>query len=393
MGYNSDMNITPAKLLSVSLTIVFASPCFAQRPVDPSRFLAPQPRVYTLDEGDTLGVFVEGVVGEQDSNPPINYPPDGSSLGPAMGFPTLVLHDATIRLPNVDAISVKGLTVSQVESLLKRLYRDGENPIISEQSRVIVSLVRKRTVNVTVIRGDQSQARSNSGSRFNTGPVAARSDGSASIVGLNLPAGENDLLNAMVQSGGLPGVNAENQLQVFRTAKKPIVDPRFRNGAFPRSGETHPSNSTSFPIRTDRQASLFPRSSAQLNNGDIVAIASKPTEVFYTGGLLGGGEFRVPRDRALSVMDAVALSGGIPQSQRGGIVPNHPPRVLRLLRTQNGRQLTFRFDLSGGYSQQAANTQVRAGDYLILDYSRAQRVQNLGTGVLDTVGVRQLFGN
>ena len=146
-------------------------------------------------------------------------------------------------------------------------------------------------------------------------------------------------------------------------------------------------------IRTDRQASLFPRSSAQLNNGDIVAIASKPTEVFYTGGLLGGGEFRVPRDRALSVMDAVALSGGIPQSQRGGIVPTQPPRVLRLLRTQNGRQLTFRFDLAGGFSQQAANTQIRAGDYLILDFSRTQRVQNLGTGVLNTVGIRQLIGN
>ena len=396
------MNIPPRVLIIASLiTLISVSlePCFGQRPVDPSRFRAPQPRVYTLDEGDTLGVFVEGVVGEADSVPPINYPPAGSSLGPAMGFPTLVLYDGTIRLPNVDPVSVKGLTVSQVELLLKKIYRDSENPIIAERSRVIVSLVRKRTVNVTVIRGDQSQARANS-RRSNTNAVAARSDGSARIVDLQLPAGENDLLNAMVQSGGLPGVNAKDQIQIFRNARKPVLDPRYRNGLFPRSGEAVQTNSSSIAIRSgagdrgNQQSARFPRSSARLNNGDIVQIASKPTEVYYTGGLLGGGEFLIPRDRALSVMDAISLAGGVPQPQNGfGAVPLQQPRVLRLLRIQNGRQSTFQFDLSGGYSQQAANTQIRSGDYLILDFSPSQRVQNVGTRVFNTAGVRQLFRN
>ena len=388
------MNIPPRVLIVLSLISIFVTPGFGQCPVDPHRFQGPQSRVYTLDKGDTLGVFVEGVVGEVDSMPPINFPPAGSSLDPAMGFPTLVLHDGTIRLPNVDPVSVRGLTVSQVESLLKRLYRDGENPIIAERSRVIVSLVRKRTVNVIVIRGDQSQARGRLGAtRFNTNAVTARSDGSAQIVDLQLPAGENDLLNAMVQSGGLPGVNARDQIQVLRSSPKPILDSRYQNGMFPRSGEINQPNSSSVAIR-GQQATRFPRSSAVLNNGDIVQIASKPTEVYYTGGLLGGGEFAIPRDRGLSVMDAISLAGGVPQPQNGlGAVPLQQPRVLRLLRIQNGRQSTFQFDLSGGFSQQAANTQVRSGDYLILDYSRGQRVQNVGTRVINSAGVRRLIGN
>jgi hypothetical protein len=67
--------------------------------------------------------------------------------------------------------------------------------------------------------------------------------------------------------------------------------------------------------------------------------------------------------------------------------------LLKLVRTAGGQQTTWQFDLSGGYSQQAAQTRVRAGDYLILDYSPAQRVQNVGIGVLNTYGVRQLFRN
>ena len=119
-----------------------------QTMVDPSLFQSPQKQNYTLDDGDTLGVFVEGVVGDVRSMPPVHQPDPGSDLPPAMGYPTLVLHDGTIRLPLVDPISVRGLSVAQVESLLRKTFRDGADPIITERSRVIVSLIRKRTINV-----------------------------------------------------------------------------------------------------------------------------------------------------------------------------------------------------------------------------------------------------
>lgn len=327
--------------------------------------------------------------------PPVHQPAPGSDLGPAMGFPTLVLHDGTIRLPFINLISVRGLTVSQVEQLLKKTFREGATPIITDRSRVIVSLIRKRTVNVMVIRGDQSQARSDP--RFGRGgsqPVSARSDGSGRIYNMHLPAGDNDLLNAMMQSGGFPGVNAADQLQVLRNNS--TSNPQ--TSSFPRTGNRQVSRNYSqgFPLRTSASngTSPFPRSQTRLGNGDIVSISAKPTEVFYTGGQLGGGEFAIPRDRPLSVMDAIALAGGIPRAQGGGVgIPLQQPRVLTLLRRSGGQQVSMQFDVGSGFSQQASQTRVRSGDYLILDYSPAQRVQNVGVGAFNTFGIRQLFRN
>ena len=385
------------------VTTVFAlqwSAALAQSTIDASRFLAPKKSVYTLDDGDTLGVFVEGVVGDVGGMPPVHQPAPGSDLPPAIGFPTLVLHDGTIRLPLVDPISVRGLSVAQVESLLKKTFRAGSEPIIAERSRVLVSLIRKRTVNVLVVRGDQSQAQRDPRLRQQnrSGPVSSRSDGSGRIYNLNLPAGDNDLLNAMMGSGGFPGVNAKDQLQVFRNVPGNGQRANSPSNSFPRTGRAQNNRryTQSFPVRSNgsRSASPFPRTQARLNDGDIVSIASKPTEVFYTGGLLGGGEFVIPRDRALSITDAVAQVGGIPQAQRGlAAVPLQQPRVLTLIRQSGGRQFSQQFDLRSGYSQRAAQTRVRSGDYLILDYSPRQRVQNLGVGVFNTFGVQQLFRN
>ena len=378
----------------VFILFVCSSLASAQTLVDPTRFQAPKQRVYTLDAGDTIGVFVEGVVGEVNSMPPVHQPSAGSSLPPAIGFPTLVLHDGTIRLPFAEPISVRGLSVAQVESLLKKTYRAGDSPIITDRSRVITSLMRKRTVNVMVVRGDQSQARS--GNNFqsrNTRAVSTRSDRSGQIFNLNLPVGENDLLEALVETGGLPGVNAQPQLQILRSAPS-VGAPQ---AAFPRTGQTRfqtQSRVSSVAIRSNGQGQSFPRSAAQLNNGDIVSVAARPTEVFYTGGRLGGGEFSIPRDKPLSVLEAIALAGGIPQAQRSvGAVPLQQPQILTLLRKQNGGQVAYRFDLAGGFSQQASRTQVRSGDYLILDFSPAQRVQNVGVGVFNTLGVRALLRN
>ena len=387
--------------LFVLVAIVFCSSlACAQSIIDASKFQAPKQSVYTLDEGDTLGVFVEGVVGEFNSMPPVHQPAPGSDLGPAIGFPTLVLHDGSIRLPLEEPIAVRGLTVAQVESLLKKIYREGDSPILTDRSRVIVSLIRKRTVNVVVVRSDQSQAQSDPRfARQGSRPVSARSDGSGRVYNMNLPVGDNDLLNAMMQSGGFPGVNAADQLQVLRNVPASNLQTSSfpRANSFPRTGNRQASRGLAqgFPIRTtaSNAASPFPRSQTRLRNGDIVSISGKPTEVFYTGGQLGGGEFVIPRDRPLSVMDAIAQAGGIPRAQGTTGIPLQQPRVLTLLRRNGGRQVSMQFDVGSGFSQQASQTRVRSGDYLILDFSPAQRVQNVGVGAFNTFGIRQLLRN
>ncbi len=47
-----------------------------------------------------------------------------------------------------------------------------------------------------------------------------------------------------------------------------------------------------------------------LEDGDIVMIDSREAEVFYTGGLLPGGEWPIPRDYDLDILGAMAIAGG-----------------------------------------------------------------------------------
>ena len=372
--------------------------------VDPSIFQVRNSGPYKLDKGDTLGVFIESVLGEVNGMPPVQQPAPGSKLPPSMGFPTPVLHDGTISVPLVERVPVRGLTVPQVEQLLKKIYREGDNPIITKRSRVIVTLMRERTINVTVIREDQSQAAADP--RFSRGgrrsAVAARSDRSGRVVNLQLPAGENDMLTAMMQSGGLPGVNAQESARVYRAQRPPYPPVGQVNlggqSAFPRSGQpsvrynSRGQRVDSIPLRATAGSSFASREQVRLNNGDIVRIGARPTEVYYTGGLLNAGEFLIPRDRQLSIMEAISLSGGIPQAQQQQFgVPLQQPGQLRVLRRNGGSQFTMRFDLRSGFSQRASQPPVRPGDYLILDFSPADRVRNIGTGVFNTFGIRELL--
>ena len=170
---------------------------------------------YFLDEGDVLGIFIEGVLGNIDESPPVQIPGPNSNLPPSLGFPIPVREDGTISLPLVDPISVRGLTIIQVEDLIKSRYIDRDRPILTPRNRILVSLMRKRTVNVYVIRGDESQSAGLS--RARNGVVNQRSDQSRRSNRLQLPAGDNDLLNALSQTGGLPGVNARSDVKIYRS--------------------------------------------------------------------------------------------------------------------------------------------------------------------------------
>lgn len=47
-----------------------------------------------------------------------------------------------------------------------------------------------------------------------------------------------------------------------------------------------------------------------LDDGDIVFIESRDTEVFYTAGLLGGGQWELPRDYDLRLLEAISIAQG-----------------------------------------------------------------------------------
>src|SRR5262249_50424133 len=100
--------------------------------------------------------------------------------------------------------------------------------------RIIVTLLRPRQYRVMVLREDAG------GSTFGTsgGYSGAFTGGGsfftetrkASGFALDLPAYENDVLNALTRSGGLPGVDAENEIIIERGAN------RSRDGTTPFQG-------------------------------------------------------------------------------------------------------------------------------------------------------------
>ena len=111
---------------------------------------------YFLDADDVLGIFIEGILGNLDEMPPVQLPDPNSDLPPSIGYPVAVRADGTISLPLVEPIAVRGLTIIQVEELIKSRYLDADRPILKPENRILVSLMRKRTVSVYVIRGDES---------------------------------------------------------------------------------------------------------------------------------------------------------------------------------------------------------------------------------------------
>ena len=373
---------------------------------------------YFLDEGDVLGIFIEGVLGNLDESPPVQIPDPTSDLPPSLGYPVSVRVDGTISLPLVEPIPVRGLTIIQVEELIKSKYLDRNRPILTSDNRILVSLMRKRTVNVYVLRGDNSQSAGLNGSR--SGVVNQRSDQSQRSNRLQLPVGDNDLLNALSQTGGLPGVNAKSDVKIYR-ANRPVgkYQPNrgYANGrsAFPRtavggtsytrsnqyrSPRSYSANGTrvtSVPTRQRPGENVYIRpTDARLDDGDVVVIESRDTEVYYTGGLLGGGEFPLPRDRGIDVLEAIASAGqsvGAVRQNGFGVLPQRTPTELLILRPRPGHgQLTIRVDVDRALSDPSQRVQVRAGDLLILRHTRREQIQNAGIGVFNAYGVRQIFG-
>jgi len=291
--FRPPVNAVPARALG---------PGFSYRPqtepVDASKLRLTPSKQYFLDSGDVLGIFIDGVLGELDQAPPVQLPSPDSDLPPSLGFPVAVQADGSISLPLVSQIYVKGLTISQAEERIRQRFLDGEKPILTPDNRILVSLMRKRTVSVYVLRGDDSASASQFAGRSNSAnrAVNSRSDSSQRSERLQLPAGDNDLLNALSRTGGLPGVNARSDVRVFSESRRRAY---HSGGAspFPRTGAGRDSNGSSgrFTSVPTRQPTGFPRSIARndirLNQGDVVVVAPRDTDVFYTAG-------NPPRSRA-----------------------------------------------------------------------------------------------
>jgi protein involved in polysaccharide export with SLBB domain len=389
-----------------------AEPQASKVPLNPARLRQTAPEFYTLDTKDVLGIFIEGVLGNSDEPIPVQIPDPSSDLPPAMGFPVPVREDGTLSLPSVKPIPVRGLTIKQAEELIQRAYRGGPEPILKEDGRIIVTLLRERTYRVFVVRQDNSAAQR--GAQFQgqaqQNQVNDRSDLSARGFVLQMPAYKNDVLNALLQTGGIPGVNAKPEIRILRgdrfddVRRDRIASEFYRSiqsgnspyGQVPNLEDA--ANTVKIPLRLKPgQVPDVRPEDIILRDGDVVYVDTRETDVFYTSGLLRGGEFPLPRDYDLDILAAVSVTGSnFATGQRtgflGGAAQNVPPTELVVLRRIPGdRQLAIRIDLNQAINDPKQRLLVKAGDTLVLRFKPQEELLNLVSNVFYTFGVQRLF--
>jgi protein involved in polysaccharide export with SLBB domain len=335
------------------------------------------PDAYRLAPGDVLGIWIDTVLGQPDQPPPVMPAPPGRA--PAIGLPVPIRGDGTVSLPQVEPIKVEGMTLEAAEQAVRNAYTVASK-ILGPKARIIVTLARPRQYHILVIRQDSGGLTVAPG-----GLISNTKRGSGAAI--DLPAYENDVLNALAVTGGFPGLDAVNEVVIERGAFNPDQDPsRLLEGytfappgcnllaGIGRSGQF-----VRIPIRMKPGEPLpFRPEDVVLQSGDIVFIEERNTETWYSSGLLPPAEHVLPRDRDLDVLQAIVQGGfslvspGVGSGNLTGtlIAPGIGTPIPSLLsvirRTPNGQQVVIRVDANKALRDPRERLLIQAGDIVIL---------------------------
>jgi hypothetical protein len=353
------------------------------------------PEVYQLDAGDILGVMIENVIGNADEVPPVHFPEDPSKP-PAIGFPIPIREDGSIALPLIPPINVTGLTLNQTTELIRKAYTEEQKILPKGQDRIIVTLMRERMHRILVVREENRiQGGGAGGLGFTKRGVGMTVD---------LPAYENDLLHALNETGGMPGLDAKNEIVIYRGmfqdgAERDAMVSEILTGRYPCEAAPNIPDDPStvrIPLRFHPgQVPEFTQEDIILQTGDIVKIQSRERDKYYTGGVLGSGEYMLPRDHDLDVLEALATSGAqlgasgslnLPNSTgagnsggggggRGGQgLP--PSRVIILRKVGDNGQVAIRVNLNKAMESPAHRVLIQPEDMIIVRYTWDEEIVN-----------------
>lgn len=331
-----------------------------------------EPEEYRLDRGDVLAIVADDIIAPAGQATPVRLP-DALNPNAASGFPVPVGDDGNISLPRLPPIQVKGKTLRETEQLIKD-YATGKAPGSKElvrpgAERVIVQLLTKRTYLVIVVRQDQTQ-QTTIGSGGALGGSIIGTDLKATGTTIRLQAYENDLLHALNATGGVPGNQSEDHVTIIRGKYDP-GNPL--------------ANAQKVPIRVypDQRVTITP-DDVILNDGDILFVEARNTDVYYTSGLIGTGQFLLPRDTDLRVIEAIArvrgplVNGGfssnnfVAQSVNTGVGNPSPSLVTIVRKLPNNQQILIRVDLDLAFRDPRENIIVRPGDMLVMQEKAGQ---------------------
>lgn len=354
------------------------------------------PPIYKLGPNDVLGIYIENVLGQPDEAPPVFYPEDGTRA-PSIGFPIPIREDGTLSLPLVEPISVDGMTLAQATEAIRTAYTRTQRILPEGKDRIIVTLQRPRQFRVMVIREE-------AGATLVPG-LASSKRGTGET--LDLPAYENDVLHALNKTGGLPGLDAENEVIIIRggnldAAKHDLLVAQIAASRQPC--ECPPilpdaPNVVRIPLRYYPEAPpTFAEKDIILNDGDIVYIASRDSEKFYTGGAIRGSEHLIPRDYDVDIMQAISMAGGnagqgqtgvMSIGQQGGAFRGNggggggigPSRAIIVRKTCNGQTIAIRVDLRKAITDSSERILIQPDDMIIVQYTLAEEITNAALSV------------
>jgi len=355
------------------------------------------PEFYALGPGDVLGFYAKNLFETENELPPVHYPED-SNLPPAVGVPVPIREDGTLALPFLEPINVEGMSIVEATEAVRRAYtEEGEEPILKD-SQVSLTMIRRRTVRILVIREEEG------------GVAEVTKRGTGNVV--DLPAYENDVLHALSETGGMPGLDAKNEVLIYRglfeeglnydnliqqhhVEQCECQDECFCNE---QPAPPDPPNVTRIPLRYHpNNPPTFTEEDVLLSDNDIVIIRSRDRETFFTAGLLGGGEHLLPRDKDLDVIGAIAVAGGPlgnfgtgvggigGQGAGGGIGRQggnnggycQPSEVLIIREMPCGNQITMKIDINRALQNPSERVLIQPNDVVMLRYTIGEEIGNV----------------
>ena len=102
--------------------------------------------------------------------------------------------------------------------------------------------------------------------------------------------------------------------------------------------------------------------------------------VFYTGGQLPAGQWPVPRDYDIDVLEAIALAGGnagVSTEITGAGSAVFPATRLIVLRELCGEQVPIEINLRRAALDPSERIRIQPGDFIMLEYTPLELVGNI----------------
>ncbi len=253
-----------------------------------------------------------------------------------------------------------------------------------------MTLIRKRQFRVLVVREETGGLQD----------VTKRGRGD----NIDLDAYEKDVLHALNETGGMPGVDAKNEIVIYRGLFETGMhrdellaqiaagkDPCMCDPPIPED-----PNVIRIPLRYHPAAPpSFDEEDIVLQTGDIVMIESRDREKYYTGGALPGGEYLLPRDEDLDILGAIAKAGGFVGSAGAGVssigagsgsptqAAGKPPSQAIILRKLcNGGQIAIRVDLNKALIDPSQRIMIQPEDTIIVQYTIVEELYNAALNLL-----------